>query len=261
MKNQHTYFKTLLAVLSILLFISCSDKPEIEIPPPKGNYALQFDGRDSHVIIENSESLNPIDAISISMWVRLEEGFACHAGENQTHVILLKGMPDEGYSVRVNCNQALEWWIATENGLRIYLSGFQNKLVVNKWTFLAFTYFDSEALMYVDGHRDMLGYYDADQNGSGALSPSSGPLYFSLSDGLDPGRERIGFPGIIDDVAIWNRVLTAEEIYYMSEDSLDGTEAGLISYWQFNEGYKLTARDDTGNNDGELSGGVKWIDR
>ena len=32
MKNQHTYFKTLLAVLSILLFISCSDEPEIVIP-------------------------------------------------------------------------------------------------------------------------------------------------------------------------------------------------------------------------------------
>ena len=67
------------------------------------------------------------------------------------------------------------------------------------------------------------------------------------------------FEGVIDDVRIWNKARTPEEIRETMNHSLTGLEDGLIGYWRFNEGLGTTVADATGNsNDGTVHG-ASWI--
>jgi hypothetical protein len=55
------------------------------------------------------------------------------------------------------------------------------------------------------------------------------------------------FDGYLDDVSIWNRVLSEEEIEDMMFRRLSGRENGLVGYWGFNEGQGNLARDSSPN--------------
>jgi len=61
------------------------------------------------------------------------------------------------------------------------------------------------------------------------------------------------FNGSIDEVAIYNRALSAEEIRANMYLRLAGDEPGLIGYWDFDEGEGQIVYDLSGNgNDGQL---------
>jgi regulation of enolase protein 1 (concanavalin A-like superfamily) len=49
--------------------------------------------------------------------------------------------------------------------------------------------------------------------------------------------------GLIDEVCIWNYARTVAQIQESMNHELRGTEAGLVGYWQFNEGQGTTAAD------------------
>ncbi len=64
--------------------------------------------------------------------------------------------------------------------------------------------------------------------------------------------------GMVDDVAIWNRALDLAEIRAAMEAPLMGDEAGLVGYWNFDDG---TADDLTAaGNDGTLYGDAAIVD-
>ena len=263
MKKQNILSRTLLAVTVVLLFISCStDEPEIVIPVAPVNYALQFNGLDGHVMIENSESLNPINAISISMWVRRTGFVDCDNNENWVG-ILNKSWPWEtlsGYAIQLEENGAIYWWVGTEVN---YVSFASSSLLpnINEWAFLTFIYdaSTSEARVYRNGV--LATNTEWNDRGQGKIVSNSDPVQLNTPALSTCTEERGNFPGSIDDLSIWNKVLTAEEIKDMMENSLDGTEAGLISYWPFEEGINNSTIDKTGKNDGTLTGGVEWITR
>jgi len=63
------------------------------------------------------------------------------------------------------------------------------------------------------------------------------------------------FNGEIDDIMLWNRELTQQEIQVHMECSPLGIEEGLIGYWNFNEGSGYTVYDSSGNgNNGIING-------
>jgi hypothetical protein len=63
------------------------------------------------------------------------------------------------------------------------------------------------------------------------------------------------FNGLIDEVPIYNRALSAEEIRYQYNKGLP------VAQWKFNEGEGLTAYDSTdGNDDGVLTNGPVWVE-
>lgn len=66
--------------------------------------------------------------------------------------------------------------------------------------------------------------------------------------------------GRIDEVRIWNKVRTPEEIANTWNRALRGDEAGLVAYYPFNEGSGTTTEDVTsGFGDGVLNG-CTWVD-
>jgi hypothetical protein len=47
----------------------------------------------------------------------------------------------------------------------------------------------------------------------------------------------------VDDLALWQRALAAEEVEALVRDPLVGTEPGLLSYWDFEDGGGGVVRD------------------
>ena len=77
------------------------------------------------------------------------------------------------------------------------------------------------------------------------------------------------FQGGIDEVRIWTRTLTQEEIQANMNGELSGDEPGLVAYYNFNESAGQTAYDNTSNqNDGTLGSTIgvdgndpEWVDQ
>src|SRR5262249_17379266 len=68
------------------------------------------------------------------------------------------------------------------------------------------------------------------------------------------------YEGDIDEVQIWNRALSQDEIDFYRHMSLTGTEPGLVDYWKFDEGSGSIAADQVapaGNL--TLCPGATWI--
>jgi hypothetical protein len=102
-------------------------------------------------------------------------------------------------------------------------------------------------------------------NTSGALCSSTNPLYFGCDNGL--GVINRFFNGKLDDIGIWNRALTQQEITNMYNgvnysdtcNAVSGSLVnGLVGYWPFCG----NANDQSGNgNNGTVNGATLTTDR
>ncbi|WP_326699104.1 LamG domain-containing protein [Streptomyces sp. NBC_01754] len=177
-------------------------------------------------------------AYTVSAWVRLDstaEGAsvlsASDAEENSpfildyspTHKTWFFGIRMEGY----------------KDKYRGAVAAFPAQADV--WTHLAGSYDPAKAELrfYVDGRRQ------GDPASTEGSWPSSGPLLFGRHD-FSTGQT-YSFPGSIDEVAVWQRVLTAEEIAdetrLMVAEGFAGVE--LVADWSADRGTGTTVPDTT----------------
>ena len=69
------------------------------------------------------------------------------------------------------------------------------------------------------------------------------------------------FPGEIDEISIWHKSLSNQEIQQYMICSPSGNEEGLVGYWNFEEGEGETVIDLSGNgNDGIINGATYSTD-
>jgi hypothetical protein len=128
----------------------------------------------------------------------------------------------------------------------------------NNWHFAVFTRDNNNLSMYIDG-----------------VLQKSQPVYGNLGNrSFAIGRSKISsdstryFNGSIDEVLIFNRSLSSDEIsqLYNSGNGLYANTSiapfndGLVAGWHFDEGTGTTAYDITGRNNGTLVNGPTWVD-
>lgn len=122
---------------------------------------------------------------------------------------------------------------------------------------------DSAMKFYFDGRE--VGQ-NVDNSGWGINYNNSLPIRLgALANSTDPN---ISYDGNLDEVRIYNRVLSASEInrlYYLTRKSgiraKTVTDNGLVGYWSFEEGTGTKAGDMSGSgNNGTASGSPIWID-
>jgi hypothetical protein len=86
-------------------------------------------------------------------------------------------------------------------------------------------------------------------------APSGNPIY---SNGpITVGSRDLGirgFYGYIDEVRIWNKIKTPQEIQAEYNKTIKPNSEGLVGYWSFEEGSGLSTEDATGNSSGTLIG-------
>jgi len=178
-------------------------------------YALQFDGEDDYVEIPYSDSLNAsnYDVITIAVWAN-RKGTQSGGGFGFRTWIVSWGHVDGGGGIGLALDgtsyvNTLRYEIVTINGRNIINSPVN--IPYNEWHFYVVTYKTSgEYSIWVDGNLIESG-----------TVPYPGPIkqdpdYINWHIGkIDVWGEY--FNGIIDEVRIYNRALSDEEIKSMYE--------------------------------------------
>ncbi|HWH67762.1 MAG TPA: LamG-like jellyroll fold domain-containing protein, partial [Candidatus Sulfotelmatobacter sp.] len=90
----------------------------------------------------------------------------------------------------------------------------------------------------------------------------TGQIFYNGAQFLRLGRWGGGgrnWNGMLDDLRIWDRPLTQPEIVAGMSGKLSGSEASLVGYWPFSEGYGTTAADlSPANHPASLFNGAAW---
>jgi|GEM_PF-991227 len=208
--------------------------------------ALAFDGEDDHVEVPHYDGLNVTDELTLEAWVYPN----VLAGD--TRVLGKIPVPEEqnpvetneGYALGVSKDGKLHPEIWDNAGSKF---SFQSGTVpARQWTHLAVTW---------QTGGDLIGYVNGFE--VQRVKASGNPLSTTLASlymGAVPSVDATIFQGKIDEVRIWNRVRSAEEIRGYKDRALKGDEAGLVGYWRFDDGAGETAKNAVEvGNDGTLN--------
>jgi hypothetical protein len=166
--------------------------------------ALLFDGINDHVTVADSNSLDLSSAFTLSAWVNPASTFT------DFRSILVKNYSYYLYaSVASYCGDGTP--LGGFSGITAQTACQPSPLPVNTWTHLAVTYNGSTLTFYRDGVAV------ATSSASGTLSPTTGVLQI--------GGSQFGeyFKGLIDEVRIYNKALSATEIQTAYQQDSGGT--------------------------------------
>jgi len=210
---------------------------------PSGS-ALEFDGVNDYVDLGNDNSLKPPLPVTISAWIKLP------VLDSYGQIIGLDDQSSRYYGIWIHTGTggiAVGYGDGGTHGphSRRSKGGVGPALEVDVWYHIT---------TVVTNAIDMDIYINA-TNVAGTYSGTGGNLTYS--NGKSSIGSRLGlsseFNGAIDEVSIWNRVLTAEQIRTLMHTRPDTGEPNLVAYWDFDEGEGQVAHDSSGNgNNGFL---------
>jgi len=167
--------------------------------------ALDFDGVDDYTDCGNSSILNPTGVITWSLW--------CMPYVAQDAKCIISKTNTSDFSNIIRTYTSPNSWAFTYGNKQIYVS---NTLTVAKWQHVVGTYDGTDVKLYVDGIER--GFVT--QTGL-----SSNPSY-SLRIGSNNGNGY--FNGIIDNVLVYNRALSSDEVKQLYNETKDGSYGSLI---------------------------------
>jgi hypothetical protein len=227
---------------------------------------LRFENITSNLYakIDNAATLNPTLAITLESWVKLNTEQA----------------PWSAPFITKSGQYALYHDFDAPNRITFYLknsSGTQfwpsvtgdDKVPINQWLHVVGTYDSSTNLTKIYINGTLMATYDS----------FTGPLA-TASDDLYVGDEDLN--ATIDEVRVWNRSLTADEIkelyesevtygtqtnFSLSEQNIGDSDlyydffrnSTVAGIWHFDEGSGSTTIDDSGNGNAGTVNGVTWI--
>ncbi|MFL2994976.1 MAG: LamG-like jellyroll fold domain-containing protein [Candidatus Neomarinimicrobiota bacterium] len=216
------------------------------------NHSLSFDGAGSYVELAPSSSLAASNnELTVESWIKVS------SSNNNAHSSIFGARLGYGYvlyagSNDINVPGAANFVIFTSDDSWNELQG-NTDLRDDQWHHVAATYDGTVARLYIDGELDNEIYFNTDY-----LSTLDGGNYSTNIGTANHASEY--FKGIIDDLAIWNRALTEQQIQSNMYTNLNGDEEGLVGYWNFNEGEGDALADLSGNgNDGNINSAI-WSD-
>ena len=176
----------------------------------KANSAYSFDGLNNYIKIQNSNSLNPGN-ISISGWFNTKT-FASNVNLGAKAIItkwygqLACNSNGDNYNVQLSLiNSKNAFVVATSLNNQVINSANSNLIELNKW--INFTFIHDQNFgqkIYINGSL----VYENKLNG--LLCKTNNDLYFGADNSLN-SINRL-FQGYIDDIAVYNRALTQQEI-------------------------------------------------
>jgi len=214
-------------------------------PPVSGNSALSFDGVDDYVKVANSPSLNfgTDQDFSIILWMKAEP-----VTTEFTEAFLDKrsiGRVEPGYNVLTPTNVDPDMiWVYIDDGTnRVILSA--DGVRDGGWHQIAVSADrDGDAVLYVDS-------VERDRESIVAVGNIDSTRDLTIGRATNGGRY---LNGIIDEVRLYNRALSPEEIQqaYMGNPPSNG----LVLHLDFDG----TAEDKSGNGNDGTSYGPSWTD-
>jgi len=216
----------------------------------EGNYALQFDGFDDFVDCGYDSRLNfdAGDSFTIESWILVD-----HVDDEDTHLMGTWGNSDIGfYILRVMSGDGkLSFEIEDINSQSNQISNGKKDLRDGKWHHVVGVRDKNtnRLYQYVDGVLDGV----SDDHTTGSLN---GNHRFSIGQRFDGYGHHYGR---MDEVRVWKRILSQEEIQINMYQHLSGFEESLVGYWPFNEGAGSQTIDLSGGNNHGVLMGATWV--
>lgn len=205
-------------LLSTILFSICFC---LSINSNAQNYSLEFDGVDDLVSIS---TVGTSASFSYEMWV--------YFPSNPGGFVTLIDFDNDSPWVGIASGSFALWDGSTQSS--------NNTLQKDRWKHVAVTYASNTIKLYEDGVLEETISKTVSNSVTGMT------IGFSTGDGYFLGR--------MDELRIWNTERSASEIADNMFSSLDGTESGLVAYYDFDEGTGSSLTDLTSNShDGTLS--------
>ena len=162
----------------------------------KYGWALEFDGS-NYVEVPDSDSLDIEEEITIAAWI-----FPKLTG-SQWQGIVTKGLDaQENYELLINTGGFMHTGWLFDTGRLWADRGAAGTLSADKWQHIAVTYKPGEWVSYLNGE-----VVDRLTNANGKMVTDDEPLII----GDERPMNRL-FQGIIDEVAVFNRALSQDEI-------------------------------------------------
>ncbi len=156
-------------------------------------YALKFDGVDDYVDCGSSEDLDPAYEATVEVWVRPE---ALPEGHEPGIVGKTYAWYGFTYHRSGNC-----FWYISSGSNQLY-----TKLPLNEWHHLVGTFDGVTTSIYLDGR------HAASRESKYAIISEGKNFYIARSQ-IKPDKTHGGyFKGMIDQVRVYDRALTAEEV-------------------------------------------------
>ncbi|WP_206081962.1 choice-of-anchor tandem repeat GloVer-containing protein, partial [Maribellus sediminis] len=204
--------------------------------------AVSFPGNGEYVQFGSSPVLKVSSALSVEAWV-----YPTAYHPNGGIIVSREGE----YELAIYPDGTFRWAIANSNPGWAWVNSTKT-IPLNQWSHITFVYNGLDAKLYI--------------NGNWAFSYGTfGPIgdYHPIQNDFRIGDRQLGgqpFIGRIDEVRVWNTVLSETKIHDQYNKKLVGSEPGLQGYWSFDEGIGLTTVDKTSNgNNGTLVNPSAWV--
>ena len=213
----------------------------------QNSYSLDFDGEADYVeIIDESAMIANADQMTLSGWI-YPRGPNADSWTQFDGFFGFRNEFDADFYLLQLGNYKVEGRLRSGDGV-FTIATVENSIISETWHHLALTYDGSNIILYIDGIE--AGSTEA----SGQITNESVPLTIGR---LVFENTNFDLDGQVDEVSLWNLALTEQAIQdYMYAD-LTG-EAGLVGYWNFNEGSGETANDASGNENNGSIYGATW---
>jgi len=228
-QSSRKWMRFLLTLMSVVLLAPSRSAAED---------GLLFGG-DDFVVVPHSSSLSP-SQLTVECWVNV----AVLAGPSNNEFIVSKGNDGTQGSYYLSQNGDQFHFYLGKNGVdQVYALTSSLHVQTNHWYHVAGTYDGTNLHIYVDGDLE-------------GTTPANIAIGNSLELTLGY-HNRPGVPywlsGSLREVRIWSLARTQGEIQATMNQSLVGTEPGLVGYWRLNEASGQVAHDSSGNsNNGQL---------
>ena len=197
--------------------------------------AGHFDGKNDYVDCGNDESLNITDAITIEAWVEFDK-------LRWVNSIVEKG--HEGYNVlymlwRGDNESHHRWGFEFGDSTVRDVVYSEGNISLGVWYHVVGTFNQGDAKLYINGNKAN------EKTSSVTTLDTTG--YDALIGAYRSDSPAQFFNGSIDDVRIYNRALSAEEVKYHYN------HGGPVASWNFDEGSGTAVHDSSENGfDGVL---------
>lgn len=144
------------------------------------------------------------------------------------------------------------------------LSNSNMKVNLNEWTHIAVTFGEGTVKVFINGEE---------KDSTTTNVPASVNFGITHNDEQAPQGQQItrcfwvgysyestrDFQGMMSELRIWNRVLTADELANEARRySVDPKSEGLVTYWKCDEGQGDVIKDHTSYRNDLASDGLKW---
>ncbi len=213
MKNYTKAIKSAVIVLFLAIIT-------LNANAQSGN-ALDFDGTNDYVQIPYNSTLTP-EILSMQMYVKI------NANNGLPQSVITSGGNSGGYmGFGIYAMPDDTWDLFVGNGGASFITITGPTISYGTWTNLAATYDGTTVRFYVNGTL---------ANSLVTTVTTNTSLPTRLGAGNSEGSPMYFFGGELDELSIWNSILTPSGISARMNHSLTGNEAGLLAYYNFNEG-------------------------